>query len=190
MKASLNEYGLTPQQEKFCHCYVNEHANRDEDGSDNDIALIAYRMAYNCHADAKETTHKVKASALKNKDKIRERIKQIRAEAGQLAGIECADVVNRIVRALNVDPLSLLIYDEERGKYRLRYMHELPKKIRDVIPYKLNHRGILVPDINRIQLIDRLIRILGFEADKTVNVKTLFENGRITIGGFDDDDDV
>lgn len=186
-RKSTNEYGLTAQQEKFCIFYINEYANIGDDGDDSDVALAAYRKAYNCQNDAKEKSHRESASRLKNSIKIQSRIRELRNSISQAVGIECADIVSRNVRALNIDPLRLLIYDRKIGKYRLRFMHELPKDIRDVIPYKINGRGIVVPDIDRNRIMDRLIRILGFEAPKDVNLHGTGTNLGTEIRiGFDD----
>ena len=192
-----NEYGLTLQEERFCKYYVNQYANLDEDGSDVGIAVEAYRRAYNCKSDAKRQTHQEKASRLINKGKIRARIAQLREAVGKVECIECAEIVRRNVVALNVDPLELLVFDDKLGKYRIRFMHEIRKEIRDVIPYKINNRGIVIPDIDRNVIQDRLIRILGYEASKkqevgvTLNNEIIGDDWFIGVPGeeYNDDDD-
>lgn len=181
--------GLTPQWEKFARFYVAAFANITDDGSDIDIAVEAYRRAFNCHSDSKEKTHKDNARRLLGNSAIIARIEELRRELSVSAGIECAEIVSNNVKALRVDPLCLTIYDRKINRWRLRYMHEIPKNIRDVIPYKINSRGIVVPDVDRNVIQDRLIRMLGYDAPKEVNVKNsgnMFGELRI---GFDDDDE-
>lgn len=185
---SKDENGLTPQEERFCRYYVNQYANFDEDGSDTEIALTAYRMAYNCRSDALDKTHREKASRLKNKGKIRARIKELRESVQRTECFELTDAVSRTKRALDIDPLDLMIFDTKIRKWRLRFMHEIRKEIRDVIPYRIDMRtGRVVPCVNRDALMERLIRILGLEAPKELNVR----NSGGTLGeiriGFDDD---
>ena len=189
-KNPKNENGLTQQEERFCRFYVNQYANLDEDGSDNDIALVAYRMAYNCKSDALEKTHREKACRLKNKGKIRARIKELRQSVAKDECFELADAVNRTKRAMDIDPLDLMIFDKKIHKWRLRFMHEIRKDVRDIIPYKIDPRtGRIIPAIDRDALMERLIRILGLEAPKEVNVKNTGNvQGELRIGFGDDYD--
>lgn len=185
-----NENGLTLQEERFCLFYVNQYANIDEDGSDSDIALAAYRMAYNCKSDALEKTHRDKANKLKNTGVIKARIKELRQSVAKDECFELADAVNRTKRAMDIDPLDLMIFDRKINKWRLRFMHEIRKEIRDVIPYKIDPRtGRIIPAIDRDALMERLIRILGLEAPKNFNVKNTGNvMGELRIGFGDEDD--
>lgn len=187
-KRPRNENGLTLQEERFCKFYVNQYANIDEDGSDNNIALTAYRMAYNCKSDALEKTHREKACKLKNRDNIRARIKELRQNVAKDGCFELTDAVSRTKKALDLDPMELLIFDKKRNSYRLRYMHEIRKEVRDFIPYKVDMRtGRIIPNIDRNMLMERLIRILGLEAPKDINVYNKGNvRGELRIGFPDD----
>lgn len=187
-KRPRNENGLTLQEERFCKFYVNQYANLDEDGSDNDIALTAYRMAYNCKSDALEKTHREKACKLKNRDNIRTRIKELRKAVAKEECFELTDAVSRTKKALDLDPMELLIFDKKRNSYRLRYMHEIRKEVRDFIPYKIDTRtGRIIPNIDRNVLMERLIRILGLEAPKDINIHNKGNVlGELRIGFPDD----
>lgn len=189
-KNPRNENGLTLQEERFCKFYVNQYANLDEDGSDNDIALVAYRMAYNCKSDALEKTHREKACRLKNMGKIKARIKELRQSVATEECFELSDAVSRTKKALDLDPMELLIFDKKRNSYRLRYMHEIRKEVRDFIPYKIDTRtGRVIPNIDRNVLMERLIRILGLEAPKDINVYNkgnVMGELRIGFGGDDE----
>ena len=191
-KNPRNENGLTQQEERFCKFYVNQYANLDEDGCDNDIALVAYRMAYNCKSDALEKTHREKACRLKNTGKIKARIKELRQSVANNECFELEDAVNRTKRAMDIDPLDLMIFDKRINKWRLRFMHEIRKEIRDIIPYKIDTRtGRIIPAIDRDALMERLIRILGLEAPKELNVKNTGNvMGELRIGFGDEDDDI
>lgn len=188
-KNPTNENGLTLQEERFCKFYVNQYANLDEDGSDNDIALVAYRMAYNCKSDALEKTHREKACRLKNTGKIRARIAELRKAVARDECFELTDAVNLTKRAMDIDPLDLMILDKKINKWRLRFMHEIRKEIRDIIPYKIDPRtGRIIPAVDRDTLMERLIRLLGLEAPKDVNIRSSGGmSGELRIG-FDNDD--
>lgn len=184
--------GLTPQEEKFCRFYVNEYANITDDGSDSEIALAAYRKAYNCKSDAKEKTHREMVSRLMSKKNrnIHARIEELRKAISEYVNIESAEIVSKNIKAYRLDPLQLLIFDEKLNRYRLRFMHEIPKHIRDFIPYKINSRGIVVPDVDRNAIQDRLIRVLGFEAAKKLDVSgNLDVNGEWDIFGMPEENE-
>lgn len=174
-------HGLTWQEEKFCRYYVSQYANLDDDGDDKNVAMVAYRMAYNCSPTAKDETHKRKAKDLLKKAHIEARVKEIRKALGEYVDISCAEMVSKNVKALNLDPLELTIFDEKRQRYRLRYMHEIRKDIRDVIPYRITSNGLILPDVDRNKIMDRLIKILGFESAKEVNVNASIVGNEWTI---------
>lgn len=190
-RRARNENGLTLQEERFCQYYVNQYANLGEDGSDSEVALAAYRMAYNCKSNALEKTHKENASRLKNNSNIKARIRELRQSVAKNECFELADAVNITKRLLDLDPLELLIEDKKINRWRLRYMHEIRKEIRDIIPYRIEPRtGRMIPDIDRNILIERLIRILGLEAPKEFKVKNTGNvMGELRIGFGDEDDD-
>lgn len=166
----IDKNGLNWQQEKFCRFFVNEYANKGDDDTETDIAVEAYRRAYNCQSTAKEKSHREAVSRLMNNIKITSRISELRKGLCEHVGIECADIVSRNVKALNVDPLMLTIFDKNINRWRLRFMHEIPKNIRNVIPYKINNKGIVVPDIDRNKIMDRLIDVLGFKSANEIKV--------------------
>lgn len=169
-RASKLDNGITQQQEKFARFYVAAFANITDDGDDIDIAVEAYKRAYNCSSDSKEKTWRDNARRLMNNSAITARIAQLRAELSALVGMECVEIVSNNVKAYRVDPLQLTVFDKEKGKWRLRQMHEIRKEVRDVMPYKITSKGTIVPDIDRNVIQDRIIRILGYEATKKQEV--------------------
>lgn len=194
-RVSKLDNGLTPQWEKFARFYVAAFANLTDDGDDIDIAMTAYKLAYNCKSDSKEKTWKDNARRLLKNSAIIARINELRTQLSELVGIECIEIVSNNVKAYRVDPLELMIFDKEINRWRVRFMHEIRKEIRDVIPYKINSKGEIIPDIDRNVIQDRLIRILGYEATKkqevgvTVNNDIIGDDWFIGVPGEDDIED-
>lgn len=175
-----NKHGLTPQQEMFCQYVVDAYGN-DSRG----ILVRAYRKAYNCKNDAQASTHYVNASKLMNNTKIILRIEQLQEERARLATISRERIISDDVKILDLDPLSLWIEDDETHKWRMRYLHEIPKDIRRLLKFTRNGKR-LVPDVDKDAAKKRLIDVLGYASAKDLNItsnKKMFGELRI---GFDD----
>lgn len=181
MSRVKNKYGLTHQQELFCQYVVDAYGNNPKG-----VLVEAYRRAYNCRNDAKAETHYAKASQLANEDKIRIRIEQLREEQARLATISRERIISDDVALLEIDPLDLWIQDEKSGKWRMRFLNEIPKRIRKLIKFVRAGKNI-IPDVDKDAARKRLIDVLGYASAKELNVNNKGNIiGEIRIG-FDDD---
>lgn len=178
-----NRHGLTHQQELFCQ-YVVDGYGTDTRG----ILVTAYRKAYNCKNDAQAATHYSNASRLMDNSKVLARIEQLQQEQQQLASITRERIISDDVNILDLDPLELWIQDEKSGNWRMRYMHEIPKKIRKLLKFTRSGKR-LIPDVDKDAARKRLIDVLGFASAKDININSKSSvNGELRIG-FDDDDE-
>ena len=183
MGRAKNEYGLTPQQEAFCQYVVDAYGNNPKG-----ILVKAYQMAYNCKSDAKIDTHYSRASNLAKHSKVRARINQLREEQARLLTISRDELISEDVELLRIDPLDLWILDAKTNRWRMRYIHEIPKKIRGLLKFEVKGSK-LVPIIDRDAAKKRLIDLLGYASAKDVNISGTIGPKNVIRIGFDDDDE-
>lgn len=181
MARKKDKNGLTPQQELFCQ-YVVDAYGTDTRG----VLVAAYRKAYNCKSDAKADWHYSRASELAKNGKIAVRIEELREERARLATISRDRIISDDVKILELDPLDLWIFDEKKGVWRMRYLHEIPKEIRKLLKFTRNGKNI-IPDVDKDAAKKRLIDVLGYASAKDLNIKTNNVMGELRIG-FDDED--
>ena len=181
MARKKDKNGLTPQQELFCQ-YVVDAYGTDTRG----VLVAAYRKAYNCKSDAKADWHYVRACELAKKGNIAVRIDELREERARLATISRERIISDDVKILELDPLDLWIFDEKKGVWRMRYLHEIPKEIRKLLKFTRNGKNI-IPDVDKDAAKKRLIDVLGYASAKDLNIKTNNVMGELRIG-FDDED--
>lgn len=182
MARKKDKKGLTAQQELFCQ-YVVDAYGTDTRG----VLVTAYRKAYRCSADAKDSTHYSNASRLMNDSKIAARVEELREERARLATISRERIISDDVKILELDPLDLWIFDVNKGVWRMRFLHEIPREIRKLLKFTRNGRNI-IPDVDKDAAKKRLIDVLGYASAKDLNIKTNRVMGEIRIG-FDDDED-
>ena len=181
MARKKDKNGLTHQQELFCQYVVDAYGN-DTRG----ILVAAYRKAYNCKSDVKADWHYARASELAKNSKIAVRIEQLKEERARLATISRDRIISDDVKILELDPLDLWIFDEKKGVWRMRYLHEIPKEIRKLLKFTRNGKNI-IPDVDKDAAKKRLIDVLGYASAKDLNIKTNNVMGELRIG-FDDED--
>lgn len=178
-----NKHGLTHQQELFCQYVVDAYGNNPKG-----ILVEAYRRAYNCRNDAQSSTHYSNASRLMDNSKIKARIEQLQEQQARLATISRERIISDDVALLDIDPLDLWIQDEKSGKWRMRFLNEIPKRIRKLIKFVRVGKNI-IPDIDKDAARKRLIDVLGFASARELNVNSNSSViGEICIG-FDDDEE-
>lgn len=146
---------LTIKQEKFCNYYL-ETGNASE----------AYRRAFSC-SRMKEKTIWEKASVLLLKDKVRARIEQLRVElqrrsditkdeaVGILADIARANIVDTLFVRRGKDFMTILI--DDITKLPLSTQHA-------ILSVKSGEKGYEVKLYNKIDAIDKLSKLLGWDA--------------------------
>lgn len=180
MARKKDKNGLTPQQELFCQ-YVVDAYGSDTKG----ILVAAYRKAYNCKSEEKKGWHYSRASELMNDGKIQGRIEELREEQSRLASITRDQLVSDDVDIINLDPLDLWTIDGKTGRWRMRTLHEIPKKTRKLLKFVRVGKNI-VPEVDKDAAKKRLIDVLGFAAAKDVNLTQHGDLGGEIRIGFDD----
>lgn len=193
MAQMKNEYGLTPQQERFCQEVVRGEYSSDGKG----VLVTAYRTAYNCRSeDGKATkTQYENASRLSRDSKIIARIRQLEEERNRALNLSATEYISHDIWLNDFDVLELMKFDESKGVWRLRFIYEMSKEVRRKIPFKLNNKGRLVPDLDKNAVRDRLMKALGISSEKKeIEVSGLSGVKYIDFGDFpdslkDDDDD-
>lgn len=146
---------LTIKQEKFCNYYL-ETGNASE----------AYRRAFSCGRMAEKTIWE-KASVLLSKDKVRARVEQLRAELQHRSDItkdEAVGILADIARANIVDALMVKTGDDFTT-ILVKDVTKLPLNIqRAIISLKSTDKGYELKLYNKIDALDKLSKILGWDA--------------------------
>lgn len=164
----MSTKGLTPKQELFCYMYVYE--------TDGD-ASKAFRKAYDCTNYAEETVW-VKACELKKNGKVQVRIAELeeerKKEIKDISLHAFDEAVQFLMRVLRLD-FEDMYKPTGNGKYKLKDVSEMPKRIRDVIRLEVGRYNRLVP-YDKMEAVRELAKLLGLNApDKseiTVNKGT------------------
>lgn len=163
---------LSIKQEKFCNYYL-ESGNASE----------AYRRAFSCSKMAEKTIWE-KASILLSKDKVRARVEQLRSElqrrsditkdeaVGILADIARANIVDALVVRKSQDFTTILVGD----------ISKLPLNIqRSILSVKSSDKGYEVKLYNKIDAIEKLSKLLGWDAPVKQEVSSMYPNYTIQV---------
>ena len=163
---------LSIKQEKFCNYYL-ESGNASE----------AYRRAFSCSKMAEKTIWE-KASILLSKDKVRARVEQLRSElqrrsditkdeaVGILADIARANIVDALVVRKSQDFVTILVGD----------ISNLPLNIqRSILSVKSSDKGYEVKLYNKIDAIEKLSKLLGWDAPVKQEVSSMYPNYTIQV---------
>lgn len=158
---------LSIKQEKFCNYYL-ERGNASE----------AYRRAFSCEKMAEQTVW-AKASVLLTKDKVRARVEELRAEMQRRSDItkdEVVGILADIARANIVDVLEL----KRRADYTtilIRDISKLPLNVqRSILSVKSNDKGYEIKLYNKIDAIEKLSKMLGWDAPVKQEITNMDEN--------------
>lgn len=163
---------LSIKQEKFCNYYL-ESGNASE----------AYRRAFSCSKMAEKTIWE-KASILLSKDKVRARVELLRSElqrrsditkdeaVGILADIARANIVDALVVRKSQDFTTILVGD----------ISKLPLNIqRSILSVKSSDKGYEVKLYNKIDAIEKLSKLLGWDAPVKQEVSSMYPNYTIQV---------
>ena len=163
---------LSIKQEKFCNYYL-ESGNASE----------AYRRAFSCSKMAEKTIWE-KASILLSKDKVRASVEQLRSElqrrsditkdeaVGILADIARANIVDALVVRKSQDFVTILVGD----------ISKLPLNIqRSILSVKSSDKGYEVKLYNKIDAIEKLSKLLGWDAPVKQEVSSMYPNYTIQV---------
>lgn len=126
--SAKNEYGLTPQQEKFAQEVASGKSLAD-----------AYRAAYKASKMKPEAVH-VNASKLADDTKVSLRIKELQGAAAEKAVLDSAQILEEI-RRLAVSDISGIVKIVD-GKPQIKLPHELDPVTRAAVAsFKIDEYG-------------------------------------------------
>lgn len=181
-----NEYrnyrmSLSIKQEKFCNYYV-------ESGNASD----AYRRAYSCKGKSDNTIW-VESSRLANNPKVALRISELRSEMQRRSDItkdEAVGILADIARANIVDALKIKS-NEMFTTIVVKDVSALPIGIqRAILSVKSTDKGYELKLYNKIDAIEKLAKLLGWDATEQKDVVKEDKNDSITIQIIDKRGDV
>lgn len=146
---------LTARQENFCNYYL-ETGNASE----------AYRRAFNCNNSLEKTIWE-KASAMMAKDKVQARIADLQLQMQKRSDItkdEAVSILADIARANIVDAVEIR-RSKDYTTLMVKDLASLPKNVqRAIISVKANERGYEIKLYNKIDAIEKLSKLLGWDA--------------------------
>lgn len=178
--AAKNEYGLTPQQEKFAQLVAEGKSLSD-----------AYRGAYKVGKSKSETVNE-NASRVMSDAKVSARVKAMQAEAAANAGLQASEVLRQVQMLVTSDIVGIC---KEDGTVKLP--HELDERTRAAVKsFKITKDGIEYQFWDKNSALDKAMKHLGlFEKDngqKTSPVAEVLKSlgGRVLgpVAGEDDED--
>lgn len=151
MEQTDNDIKLTLKQNNFCNYYL-------ETGNATD----SYRRAYSCENMKPETVNR-NAKELLDSNKIAARINQLQQSIQKRADITKDEAVKELasmVRSKVVDAVSI-----KEGKIIIQDIDELSDDMKSAISsIKQTKAGIEVRFYDKVQAIDRLSKMLGWDA--------------------------
>lgn len=181
MARAKDKNGLTHQQELFCQYVVDAYGTETRG-----ILVNAYRKAYNCKSDKLSGTHYVDASRLMDNPKITLRIEQLREERDKVNSYTKERMMTRLANILDADPLRLLKQDETTDQYVFKRLNEIPLNLRKLVtPTVIKGRMVYILDKKSAE--QHIVKLLGYESAKDINLNTNSWVGELSIG-FDDED--
>ena len=155
---------LTVKQENFCNYYI-ETGNASE----------AYRRAYSC-GNMKDETVNERSCRLLKEYKISTRVKQLQEKLQEKSDITKEEVLKEltyIVRARVTDVMSA------KGlTVKVKDLKDLPDDVVSCISsIKKTKGGIEVRFYDKIQAIDRLSKMLGWDEPSKMDIKGSIDTG-------------
>ena len=121
-----NEWGLTPQQEKFAQAIASGKSQAD-----------AYRAAYKVRPSTKAESIHEKASATAAMVKVQSRVRALQAQGAEIAGLDAAKIAAEIARVAHSDIAGIMHPDG-----RVKLPHELDPATRAAVAsFKIDEYG-------------------------------------------------
>ena len=146
-----DEIKLTVKQNKFCNYYV-------ETGS----ASEAYRMSYSSDNMKDETIHRSAIEVLQN-PKVATRIAQLQEQLQERSDIKKDEAVSSLTKMLRASVLDAVSIVD--GKVIVKNTSDIPEDLKPCISsIKSTKFGIEINFYDKIQAIDRLAKLLGWDA--------------------------
>jgi hypothetical protein len=146
-----DEIKLTPRQEKFC-LYYHQLDNASE----------AYRRSYSSE-NMKESTVNNRAYELLQKGEIKARLKQLQSKLQEKHNIGKDEAVITLSKILRADILNMVAVVD--GRVIVKNTSDIPEDLKPCISsIKSTKFGIEINFYDKIQAIDRLAKLLGWDA--------------------------
>lgn len=146
---------LTAKQENFCNYYL-ETSNASE----------AYRRAYDAEKCSDKTIWE-RSSVLLSNDKVKARIKELQLQMQKRSDItkdEAVSILADIARANIVDAVEIR-RSKDYTTMMVKDLASLPKNVqRAIISVKASDRGYEIKLYNKIDAIEKLSKLLGWDA--------------------------
>jgi phage terminase small subunit len=150
--SAKNEWGLTPQQEKFAQAVASGKSQ-----------VEAYRSAYPKSAKWKDEALRVAGAKMSAIANVSVRIKQIQAKGAEIAGLDAAKIAAEIAKVAHSDIGGIM---DENGRVKLP--HELDPATRAAVSsFKIDEYGRIEYKFwDKNTALSNAARITGmFEAD-------------------------
>lgn len=169
---------LTAKQEKFCNYYL-ECGNASE----------AYRRAYSCSKMKPETVNRM-AFDLMNNRKIAARIEELRAGMEQRSNFTKDNAVSilRDIATANVTDVLVVNQGKSYTTILVKDLSTLPLNVqRAIMSVKSSDKGFEVKLYSKIDAIERLSKLLGWDEPVKADVKADINGGLMinhTYTGF------
>lgn len=158
----IKNMALTQKQEMFCNYYL-ECGNASE----------AYRRAYRCNGKSDNAIW-VESSKLLNSPKVALRIRELQSQMRNRSDItkdEAVGILADIARANIVDALEVKS-NEMFTTILIKDISKLPSSIqRSILSIKSTDKGYELKLYNKIDAIDKLSKLLGWDAPIKQEVK-------------------
>lgn len=173
MAQKLNEHGLTPKQEAFCHAYVNAYGTPDFGN-----ATAALLKVYN-YKNKKKAYEE--ASRLMNNGKITARLNELLMERLCEAEATAQALIDRDKLAANFDDGMLWETDPETGRELKISIKKLPKWVRVLGTWKsIGGRAIFVVDKEAAR--ERLHKaLIKTKVEHSLSEEFPMADGRVSI---------
>lgn len=161
---------LTPKQEKFCNVYL-ECGNASE----------AYRRAYSCER-MKDKQIWEESCKLLTRPNVAQRIRQLREGMEQRSNFtkdNAVSILRDIATANIVDVLDVKP-GKEYTTVLVKDLSALPMNVqRSIMHIKSNERGVEVRLYSKIDAIERLSKLLGWDEPTKADVKADINGGLV-----------
>lgn len=161
---------MTPKQEKFCNIYL-ECGNASE----------AYRRAYSC-SKMKDVTVNRMAFDLINNRKITARLNELRAGMEQRSNFTKDNAVSilRDIATANLTDVLVVNQGKNYTTILVKDLSALPMNVqRAIASVKSSEKGFEVKLYSKIDAIERLSKLLGWDEPTKADVKADINGGLV-----------
>lgn len=157
MKPKRSLKNLTIKQENFCHAYI-ESGNASE----------AYRRAYSCKK-MKDSVVNIKACELLKNGKVAVRVRELQSELKKSSDIKKTAILEELACIAFSDIRDYVKFDGKKISFK-DFDELTDKQARAIEGIKQGRNGIELKLHGKGWSIERVCRMLGFDAAKDLNL--------------------